>query len=100
MNSFIDDEDKYVDFLTLNKDAFLKSYSYLTENEYNASVLDYVNDTLSRYTDDEVGQNSKDIYLDMTDEQKCNLFANALDMNKDIDDFETDLVVNFDYGCF
>lgn len=100
MINFIDDEEKYVDFLTLDKEEFLKMYSYLTEEEYNNSVIDYVNDTLERYTDDEVGENQKDFYLAMNDKQKLELFENTLDINKDIDNFETDLVVCFDYGMF
>lgn len=31
---FIDDYEKMVDFCVLSKDAFLSSYSYLTEKEY------------------------------------------------------------------
>ena len=35
---FIDDSAKMLDFLYLSKDEFLESYSYLTEEEYNATV--------------------------------------------------------------
>lgn len=35
---FADDADKLVDFLNLSKDEFLKSYSYLTEEDYAATV--------------------------------------------------------------
>lgn len=34
-SNFIDDEEKMRDFRTLSKEEFLKSYSYLTEAEYN-----------------------------------------------------------------
>lgn len=34
MDNFIDDIEKINDLLILSKDDFLKSYSYLTENEY------------------------------------------------------------------
>ena len=34
---FIDDECKMVDFLALNKDEFLNSYSYLTSDDWNAT---------------------------------------------------------------
>lgn len=37
--SFIDDKEKMVDFKNLTKEEFLKSYSYLTEKEYDATVL-------------------------------------------------------------
>lgn len=35
---FCDDEEKMVDFKTLTKEEFLFSYSYLTEEEYDATV--------------------------------------------------------------
>lgn len=38
--SFIDDIDKMRDFYTLDKDAFLEIYSYLTEAEYEATAKD------------------------------------------------------------
>jgi hypothetical protein len=37
MNCFIDDYDKMRDFAILSKDDFLASYSYLTEEEYDAT---------------------------------------------------------------
>lgn len=37
MNCFIDDYDKMRDFANLSKDDFLASYSYLTEEEYDAT---------------------------------------------------------------
>ena len=41
-NSFIDDIEKMNDFHTLTKEEFLKSYSYITEIEYN-NTLDLEN---------------------------------------------------------
>ena len=38
VHSFIDDGDKLVDFFKLSKEEFLKSYSYLTEEEYEATL--------------------------------------------------------------
>ena len=32
---FIDDDEKMIDFRTMSKDEFLRSYSYLTEEEYD-----------------------------------------------------------------
>lgn len=32
--SFLNDYEKMVDFLTMRKDEFLQSYSYITEEEY------------------------------------------------------------------
>lgn len=37
---FTDDEEKMVDFVRLSKDEFLESYSYLTDEEYEATVKD------------------------------------------------------------
>lgn len=37
---FTDDEDKMADFIRLSKEEFLESYSYLTENEYEATIKD------------------------------------------------------------
>ena len=39
--SFIDDDEKMIDFVLLTKEEFLQSYSYLTEEEYDATVIDY-----------------------------------------------------------
>ena len=38
VNSFVDDREKMRDFYFLSKDEFLESYSYLTEEEYNATA--------------------------------------------------------------
>lgn len=35
---FIDDKDKMQDYFELTKDEFLKSYSYLTEDDYDATT--------------------------------------------------------------
>ena len=39
MNDFMDDEEKINDLLVLNKNEFLLSYSYLTEAEYDNTIL-------------------------------------------------------------
>ncbi|MDY4525189.1 MAG: JAB domain-containing protein [Treponema sp.] len=39
--SFIDDEEKMKDFPKLSKEEFLSSYSYLSEEEYDATAKDY-----------------------------------------------------------
>lgn len=38
VGSFIDDKEKINDIFKLNKDQFLKSYSYLTEEDYQATI--------------------------------------------------------------
>lgn len=40
VHSFLDDTEKMMDFYMLTKNEFLKSYSYLTEEEYDATVED------------------------------------------------------------
>jgi hypothetical protein len=40
--SFIDDKEKMKDFVELTKDEFLASYSYLSEEEYNLTKKDYI----------------------------------------------------------
>lgn len=37
-NNFIDDQEKVNDLLYLNKEDFLKSYSYITEAEYENTI--------------------------------------------------------------
>ena len=44
--SFTNDYEKMVDFFTLTKEEFLTSYSYLTEEEYEATRADLI----SQYT--------------------------------------------------
>ena len=39
--SFSDDEEKMRDFWNLTKENFLKSYSYLTEEEYDATAMEF-----------------------------------------------------------
>lgn len=100
MISFIDDEEKYIDFLTLDKDEFLKMYSYVTEEEYNNTMISWVNDTLELYTDDELGNWGKEDFQAMTDNQKITLFENAKMMTDDTEDIDTNIVINFDYSNY
>lgn len=37
-SSFIDDEEKMIDFNTITKEQFLNSYSYITEQEYDNTL--------------------------------------------------------------
>lgn len=41
--SFINDKEKMEDFKLLSKKDFLKSYSYLSEIEYNLTLKEYEN---------------------------------------------------------
>ena len=40
---FTDDEEKMIDFMELNREEFLDSYNYLTEEEYEATIADVMN---------------------------------------------------------
>ena len=59
-----------------------------------------VNDILTRYTEDEAGQESKEKFLKMSEVEKVSLLTNTLLTSSDLADFETDLVINFDYGNY
>jgi len=64
VESFIDDEEKMIDFIALSKEEFLKSYSYINEESYNLTVkelikqhftmkeLDYIASACSNYIED------------------------------------------------
>jgi hypothetical protein len=65
-----------------------------------SSQLDIVNELLSRYVEDEVGMGSKQRYEDMTDIDKISLLTNTLLNCTDWCDFETQMVINFDMGCY
>ena len=41
--SFINDQEKMIDFFTTTKEQFLNFYSYLTEEEYEATQKDVLN---------------------------------------------------------
>ena len=41
--SFINDQEKMVDFFSVNRKDFLEFYSYLSEEEYNATIQDVLN---------------------------------------------------------
>ena len=71
MENFVFDKEKMADFKRLSKDEFLKSYSYLTEKEYDNTVKVYeLLKTYTRYCyrefDDEpihmVGENQLGIF--------------------------------------
>lgn len=51
VKSFIDDEEKMIDFFTLDKEAFLEFYSYLTEEDYKATCEDVIKKSGYWHTD-------------------------------------------------
>ena len=62
--------------------------------------VNLVEDVLSRYVNDEVGGSQKDKYEAMSDLDKISLLTNALNTCPCWDDFETELVINFDYNNY
>lgn len=68
-------------------------------------LIDYVDDLLDRYTQDETGKESRQEYLDMDDNDKLQLICNELyfhfdkqeDINDIMEDLDTNLVISFDY---
>ena len=59
-----------------------------------------VDEILTRYTDDEAGETQKEKYGKMTDEQKLQLLANTLNNAPSYEDFEINLIINFDYSNY
>ena len=59
-----------------------------------------VDEILTRYTNDEVGETQKEKYNEMTDGQKLQLLANTLNNTPSYEDFEINLVINFDYSNY
>ena len=62
--------------------------------------LTLVNDVLSRYVEDEVGQKQKEKFETMSWEDKISLLTNTLVSCANWEDFETDLVINFDWNNY
>lgn len=59
-----------------------------------------VDSILDRYTDDEAGENQLDKYNAMSDFEIINLLTNTLTTCSSWEDFETDLIINFDYNNY
>ena len=72
------------------------------------AIIDMVRDELDRYTTDEIGLNSRDKFEDIKDNDLdlLQLFYNTMSYfeDKDLetlrDDFNTQLVINFDYNNY
>lgn len=88
MNDFIEDEEKINDLLVLNKREFLESYSYLTEDEYDNTIL-RIKQFISgrnKYNKEQKNKRSKDVkksrqgYLDYyyNNREKINTKRNHL----------------------
>ena len=59
-----------------------------------------VDDILTRYIEDEAGKEQKEKYKEMTYTQKITLLTNTLYNCASWEDFETEMVVNFDYSNY
>lgn len=57
--SFINDQEKMIDFFTTTKDTFLSFYSYLTENEYEETKKEVL--SRSGYWNAEALSEDKDV---------------------------------------
>jgi len=62
--------------------------------------LSIVDEILTRYTNDELGESQKDKYLKMTQAEKINLLTITLLTCPGFVDFESHLVINFDYNNY
>ena len=62
--------------------------------------LNLVNDVLERYTSDEAGETEKYKFYAMSDLEKIKLLTYTLMNCSDWCDFETDLIINFDYCVY
>lgn len=65
-----------------------------------ASQCTIVDTILSRYTSDEAGESEREAWLNMSEEQKMALLTFTIENCSDWSDFETDLVINFNYRRF
>lgn len=89
MIPFIDDEEKMRDFKELTKEEFLQTYSYLTEEEYDATqgatyiLTELYNIMLEERSDfvetlEKLREEGGDEFDNMLDEQYINGFTFAL----------------------
>lgn len=71
-------------------------------------LLDYVDDLLDRYTNDEVGENQREEYQNMSDDDKLVLILSTIykevgksdDINEILDNLDINIVVNFDFSNY
>ena len=71
-------------------------------------LIDYIDELLTRYTDDEVGKELKQRYLDMNDEKKLILILSTMykeigksdDLEDILDNLDTNIIINFDFGNY
>lgn len=61
------------------------------------ALVGVVDEILTRYIEDEAGQESKDKYNNMTKGEKLMLLTNTICTCAGWEDFEASVVINFDY---
>ena len=72
MTNFIDDKEKMLDFAKLSKEEFLKSYSYLSEKEYDETLQVYTKQktaVMVEFIDDTNNWNWFDVRVNTTPEK-------------------------------
>lgn len=69
-------------------------------NEHLAYMVELIDDVLERYINDEVGEAQRDKFESMTKLDKISLLTFTLKTCPCWDDFETEIVINFDYGNY
>ena len=68
-------------------------------------LIESVRDLLDRYTTDESGEQSRDKFNDLGDLDILQLIVNTIksgssDLEQLRDDFETNIIINFDYNNY
>ena len=62
--------------------------------------MSLVCEVLERYTEDEAGEKQKEKYNHMSDDEIITLLTNTLMTCSSYEDFETDLIINFDMNNY
>lgn len=71
-------------------------------------LLDYVDDLLDRYTSDEVGENQRQQYKEMNDDDKLVLILSTIykevgksdDIDDILDNIDINIVINFNFSNY
>lgn len=80
MQNFIDDKEKMNDFKNLSKNEFLKSYSYLTEEEYDntKTIYNSLLDKVKSYDETKIKQEELQTKLDKIENQILNMIPSNI----------------------
>lgn len=77
----------------------INNYTNKTLTALN-NQMSLVREVLERYTEDEAGEEQKEKYAHMSDDEIITLLTNTLMTCSNYEDFETDLIINFDYSNY